>query len=148
MVPSSGQLTVKQGGSVSMECKASGNPVPSVTWSKKVSKTSRILPRHRKKRIPMTPRTSFNEIPPPLLLFSRRALVLLSGQLFQTHQFKKIVDGAVLTLDKLRMDDAGMYQCTAENGVGKPVSLDMKVDVLCEYIHCRGMCWLGLSQLI
>lgn len=31
------------------------------------------------------------------------------------------------------MNDAGIYQCTAENGVGKPVSLDMKLDVLCEF---------------
>ena len=38
----------------------------------------------------------------------------------------------MLTLDRITMEDAGIYQCTAENGVGKPVSLDMKLDVLCE----------------
>lgn len=44
----------------------------------------------------------------------------------------KLVDGAVLALDRIKMNDAGIYQCTAENGVGKPVSLEMKLDVLCE----------------
>lgn len=39
-VPSSGQITARKGGAVTLECKASGNPVPSIYWTKKVSETS------------------------------------------------------------------------------------------------------------
>lgn len=35
--PASGQVTARKGGSVTLECKASGNPVPSIRWTRKVS---------------------------------------------------------------------------------------------------------------
>ena len=35
-VPTSGQMTARKGGSATLECKASGNPVPSIHWIKKV----------------------------------------------------------------------------------------------------------------
>lgn len=35
--PASGQLTARKGGTITLECKASGNPVPSILWSRKVS---------------------------------------------------------------------------------------------------------------
>lgn len=34
-VPTTGQLTARKGGSITLECKASGNPVPSIYWTKK-----------------------------------------------------------------------------------------------------------------
>lgn len=48
---------------------------------------------------------------------------------------KKLSDGPTLALNRVGMNDAGVYQCTASNGVGQPVSIDMQLDVLCEYIH-------------
>lgn len=36
-VPLNGQVTARKGSTVTLECKASGNPVPSIYWFKKVS---------------------------------------------------------------------------------------------------------------
>ncbi|XP_046382567.1 lachesin-like isoform X2 [Ischnura elegans] len=33
--PANGQVTVRKGGSITLECKASGNPVPTITWTRK-----------------------------------------------------------------------------------------------------------------
>lgn len=41
--PSNGQLTARKGGSITLECKASGNPVPSILWSRKVSESFLFL---------------------------------------------------------------------------------------------------------
>lgn len=54
----------------------------------------------------------------------------------------------MLTLDRITMEDAGIYQCTAENGVGKPVSLDMKLDVLCELGFLAKNAWQLLLLLL
>ncbi|XP_065202964.1 lachesin-like isoform X2 [Planococcus citri] len=83
--PSNGQLTARKGGSITLECKASGNPVPSILWSRKD-----------------------NALP--------------SGE--------KAVEGFSITLEKVDRHQAGVYQCTASNGVGDPVTVDMQLDVL------------------
>nr|CAD7424179.1 unnamed protein product [Timema monikensis] len=36
VVSSNGNVEVKKGSTVTLECKASGNPVPTITWSRKV----------------------------------------------------------------------------------------------------------------
>jgi hypothetical protein len=46
---------------------------------------------------------------------------------------EKAVEGFSITLDKVDRHQAGVYQCTASNGVGKPVTVDMQLDVLCKY---------------
>lgn len=83
--PSSGQLTARKGGSITLECKASGNPVPVIYWSRKD-----------------------NPLP--------------NGE--------KAFEGFSITLDKVDRHQAGVYQCTATNGVGDPVTVDMQLDVL------------------
>lgn len=35
-VPQNGQVAARKGSTVTLECKASGNPVPSIYWFKKV----------------------------------------------------------------------------------------------------------------
>lgn len=84
-IPTSGQLQARKGGPITLECKGSGNPVPSIYWTKK-SGTGKSTAR--------------------------------------------IGDGPILTLDKLERQQAGVYQCTADNGVGDPVTVDMRLDVL------------------
>jgi hypothetical protein len=37
VVPQNKQITARKGSTVTLECKASGNPVPTIYWHKKVS---------------------------------------------------------------------------------------------------------------
>lgn len=45
-VTSGGNVEVKKGQTVSLECRASGNPVPSVSWSRKVGLLTHFLWSH------------------------------------------------------------------------------------------------------
>lgn len=45
---------------------------------------------------------------------------------------EKAFEGFSITLDKVDRHQAGVYQCTATNGVGDPVTVDMQLDVLCK----------------
>lgn len=36
VIPQNGQVTARKGSTVTLECKASGNPVPTIYWNKKV----------------------------------------------------------------------------------------------------------------
>ncbi|XP_044743694.1 lachesin-like isoform X2 [Chrysoperla carnea] len=85
--PASGQVTARKGGSVTLECKASGNPVPSIRWTRKDG-----------------------------------APIGSGGQ--------RVRDGFSITLDHVDRHQAGVYQCTADNGVGQPVTVDMQLHVL------------------
>lgn len=38
-MPQNGQVAARKGSTVTLECKASGNPVPTIYWFKKVSKS-------------------------------------------------------------------------------------------------------------
>ncbi|XP_046675230.1 lachesin-like [Homalodisca vitripennis] len=83
--PANGQLTARKGGTITLECKPSGNPVPTIIWTRKD-----------------------NSLP--------------TGE--------KSIEGFTITLDKVDRHQAGVYQCTASNGVGEPVTVDMQLDVL------------------
>ena len=85
---SNGRVEVKKGSSVRLECKASGNPVPKITWSRK----NNVLP---------------------------------SGD--------QTLVTPVLTLDRVDRHQAGVYKCTASNGVGEDVTEEINLHVLCEY---------------
>lgn len=52
-VPTTGQLTARKGGAVTLECKASGNPVPSITWTKKVSVFKKCFIQSHKNFLPL-----------------------------------------------------------------------------------------------
>lgn len=41
-------------------------------------------------------------------------------------------EGFSISLDRVDRHQAGVYQCTASNGVGNPVTVDMQLDILCE----------------
>ncbi|XP_057669809.1 opioid-binding protein/cell adhesion molecule-like [Diorhabda carinulata] len=85
ILPPSGQVVTRKGGPVSFECKANGNPTPTVQWSKK------------------------------------------DGLLPSGHQ---VETGYLLNLNDVQRQDAGVYQCTASNGIGQPVTGEIKLHVL------------------
>ncbi|KAF7283823.1 hypothetical protein GWI33_022863 [Rhynchophorus ferrugineus] len=84
-MPSSGQIVTRKGSPVSFECKANGNPTPTVQWSKKDG----LLP---------------------------------SGLQVET--------GYLLSINEVQRQDGGIYQCTASNGIGQPVTGEVKLHVL------------------
>lgn len=73
---------------MTLECKASGNPVPTIYWNKKDA---------------------------------------FSGS---TH----LADSSTLMLENVDRHHAGVYQCSADNGVKEKVSMDIQLTILCEYI--------------
>ena len=46
---------------------------------------------------------------------------------------EKMVEGFSITLEMIDRHQSGVYQCTASNGVGDPVTVDMQLDVLCKF---------------
>jgi hypothetical protein len=62
----------------------------------------------------------------PALMF-----ICLQDNMLPTGE--KALEGFSITLNKVDRHQAGVYQCTASNGVGEPVTVDMQLDVLCEY---------------
>lgn len=49
------------------------------------------------------------------------------------HGGETTVEGFSLTLDQVERHQAGVYQCSANNGVGPPVTIDISVHILCKY---------------
>ncbi|XP_063240276.1 neuronal growth regulator 1-like [Bacillus rossius redtenbacheri] len=76
---------VKKGETAKMECRASGNPVPTITWTRK----NNVLP---------------------------------TGE--QSYQ------GNSLAVERANRHHAGVYYCTASNGVGNPVTKQVNLHVL------------------
>ncbi|XP_046382563.1 neural cell adhesion molecule 1-like isoform X1 [Ischnura elegans] len=84
-VSNDGKYEVKKGSTVTLECKASGNPVPFISWSRK----NNLLP---------------------------------SGE--------KSVEGLSITIEHATRNQAGIYECTADNKVGSPVTKEIVLNVL------------------
>ncbi|CAG9838160.1 unnamed protein product [Diabrotica balteata] len=51
------------------------------------------------------------------------------GLLPSGHQ---VETGYLLNLNEVQRQDAGVYQCTASNGIGQPVTGEIKLHVLCK----------------
>lgn len=124
-MPSSGQITARKGGAVTLECKASGNPVPSIYWTKKVC----IMFAYQK-------HTNFAVA----FATKKNKFWWNTFSLPQSGSGKsqaRIGEGPILTLERVERLQSGVFQCTAENNVGEPVTVDMRLDVLCK-LTCSG----------
>lgn len=84
--------SVTERSDLNLYCGASGEPAPSITWTRVFENGS-------------------------------------ESQVLQTGTSWNIVS--------IKQTDAGKYHCTANNGVGSPVSHTITVNVLCEYIVCN-----------
>jgi len=45
---------------------------------------------------------------------------------------EKTVKGTSITIEQANRHQAGVYQCTASNGVGEPVTQNITLNVLCK----------------
>ncbi|XP_075214141.1 limbic system-associated membrane protein-like [Lycorma delicatula] len=84
-VTSDGTVEVKKGSTVTLECRASGNPVPTISWTRK----NNLLP---------------------------------SGE--------KSMEGFSITIVEATRHQAGIYLCSANNGVGDPATAQIALHVL------------------
>lgn len=99
-----GRIEVRKGSSVKLECKASGNPVPKITWSRK----NNLLP---------------------------------DGVQTAVTPF--------LSLERVDRHQAGIYQCTASNGVGDDVTEQIVLHVLCKLSITYAWAWaLGQTSIL
>lgn len=111
-ITSGAHMQVKKGGSVRIECSASGNPSPNVTWTRK----NNVLPNG--KWTFHTERREKNRFH------------------FKIHEFKlgeERLYSPVLSIDNMDRHRGGVYICTANNNVGKPASSQVVLHVLCKY---------------
>lgn len=68
-----------------------------------------------------------NGNPEPKITWSRKNNLLPSGD--------QTAVTPTLSLERVDRHQAGVYQCTASNGVGEDVSEQIVLHVLCKYIH-------------
>lgn len=91
--------------------------------------------------------------PPPLCFHGNHNPMFRLEMQNGPQQTTRIAEGPILTLERIERHQSGVYQCTADNGVGEPVSMEMKLDILCkytgsifaEYIFCDA-CGLPLDR--
>lgn len=113
--PPTSVVLTRQNGIVRLECLASGNPAPNITWTRR----NNVMP------------SGMNPI------CANRSLMnwshLLDHTLVSISADYRVQQDALLLHDMDR-HKAGLYVCSADNGVGDPVIAVASVQVACEYI--------------
>ncbi|RZC41958.1 limbic system-associated membrane protein, partial [Asbolus verrucosus] len=79
-----------------------------------------------------------NGNPTPIVQWSKKEGLLPSGLQVQT--------GYLLSLHDVQRQDAGMYQCTASNGIGQPVTGEVKLHVLYPPEISVGKSWVNARE--
>ena len=63
-------------------------------------------------------------------------------RVFKNGSESQVLDtGATWNVASINQTDSGKYRCTANNGVGSPVSHTITVNVLCKYIYIMYVLW-------
>lgn len=63
--------------------------------------------------------------PPPKISWSK------SGTRLMTQQ--GTYEGPVVTFESVQKDNAGVYQCLADNKIGEPATAAVTISVICKY---------------
>lgn len=103
-------MQVKKGNSVRIECSASGNPSPNVTWTRK----NNVLP---------------NGEWGNFMGLNWKCNVI---NFYDFRAGDERLYSPILTVESMDRHKGGVYICTANNGVGKPASSQVVLHVLCE----------------
>lgn len=102
----SGATAIIEGGNVTLECRAMGNPKPNITWAR--------LPDNSDAAMPLTNITEQD-----------------AGMCYSCP----LTQACTLLLTNISRHDAGMFRCKADNGVGRPATRDVLLVVQCECLY-------------
>ena len=98
--PQTGVYVVRAGSTITLECRASGNPQPVITWKKKV-----------------TPKTLSHDV----------SCILQKSELPTGQKFSS---GNSILIHSVRSAHAGVFVCMADNGVGNQARANINLTVL------------------
>ena len=118
-MPRQGIIRTRKGKNITLRCAGKGNPNPRISWSKQVRKLSLIIFYLYSEKID-------SERTLNILI-----LILFQGGLLNTGYNK--AEGLSLQLENVGRRDAGIYICTANNGVGESASAQITVNINCKF---------------
>lgn len=131
-------MIVREGSNISLRCKATGSPTPTVKW-KRDDNTKIAINRHINHAGMLKTHPLFLMMSYKLLFNFKFYLKYLFIYLFVyfclpfSHFPVNEWEGATLDIHKISRLDMGAYLCIASNGVPPSVSKRIKVSVDCEY---------------
>lgn len=109
----------KKGETVSAECAATGHPKPNITWTRK---NNMLLPNG--KRIGVLCAQTIDGNNQITCDACCRFVGVRAGETTMLSN--------TLTIDVMDPNKGGIYICTANNGVGMPVSAVVEIQVMCK----------------
>lgn len=105
---------MKKGATIRIECTASGNPSPNITWTRR----NNLLPNGN------------------WFFFLYKKEKQFSNFLFiptkKNYLGEDKLVSSILSIENMDRHKGGVYICTANNGVGEPALSQVSVHVLCE----------------
>lgn len=147
--PESRHAAARRGGAAVLECRASGNPVPTVTWHKLVSALVHVRDHICKENLGSLtkPRMTsdcrviavLGNIAVSIQFLARFErdtlsflLIYIFSICFQNDSSLRLGEGPQLQLSRLERQHSGKYACTVDNGVGPPIVSEFTLQVLCK----------------
>jgi len=124
-----GHITITKGDSVTLQCRGTGNPVPTITWTRRVS---RKRPTFHCAFLTVTSDRFIVAFCQNCGKKNLKFLVNIS-QNDALPNGEQSADGNNYAIQKADRHSAGVYICTANNEVGTPVTTNVEVKVQCKF---------------